>query len=407
MAKTPDSAIKLLSGLVPAATAKARDELKLMQALADKQKAGFKLSPWDWQYYAEQVRKAEYDLDESQLKPYFEANRVVEDGIFFAANQLFGITFKRRTDLPVYHPDVRVYEVFDADGSSLALYYIDLYARDNKGGGAWESNFVDQSGLRGTKPVVYNVCNFRKPADGEPALISFDDVNTLFHEFGHALHDIFSNVQYPTLAGTNVPRDFVEFPSQINEHWALDPKILANYAKHYKTGEVMPQALVDKIKKAGTFNQGFATTEYLQASLLDLAWHALPPGSPVQKVDDFEPAKLKSFEMPQVPPRYRTSYFAHIWGGGYSAGYYAYLWSELIEADAYAWFTENGGLTRENGQRFREKILSKGGTLDAAEMYRAFRGKDPSIEPLLKQRGFDAKAGPAKKEEKKGKGKNK
>jgi peptidyl-dipeptidase Dcp len=390
MAKTPEHAIKLLSDLVPPATDKARAEAAEMQALVDKQNGGFKLAPWDWQYYAEQVRKAEYDLDESQLQPYFELDNVLENGVFFAANKLYGVTFKERTDIPVWQPDVRVFEVFETDGSPLALWYCDYFKRDNKSGGAWEDTWVDESGLLGTHTVVYNVANFTKPAPGQPALLTFDDVTTMFHEFGHALHAMFSNVRYPTLAGTNVPRDFVEFPSQFNEHWALDSTVFAHYARQYQTGAAIPQALVEKIEKARTFNQGFLTTEYLAASLLDLAWHTLPADSPLQKVDTFEAGALQRFhvDVPLVPPRYRSTYFAHIWGGGYSAGYYAYLWSEVIDDDAYAWFTEHGGLTRANGQRFRDMILSRGGTEDAAAMYRAFRGRDPSIEPLLEQRGL-------------------
>ena len=390
MAKTPPQALKLLTDMVPAATAKARSEAEQMQALIDKQGGGFKLAPWDWQYYSEQVRKAQYDLDESQLKPYLELDRVLRDGVFFAANKLYGITFKERKDIPVYHPDVRVFEVTDADGKPLALFYADYFKRDNKGGGAWMDSFVDQSGLMGTLPVVFNVANFTKPAPGQPALLTFDNVTTMFHEFGHALHGMFSKVQYPTLSGTNVPRDFVEFPSQFNEHWALDTIVFANYAKHYQTGQPMPKALVDKIKAAKTFNQGFATTEYLAASLLDIAWHTLPPGSPQQDVDAFETAALKRFNigMYEVPPRYRTSYFAHIWGGGYASSYYAYLWSEVIDDDAYYWFKEHGGLTRENGQRFRDMILSRGGTQEVASLYRTFRGRDPSVEPLLEERGL-------------------
>jgi len=390
MSKAPASALKLLTDMVPAATAKARSEAAQMQALIDKQNGGFKLAPWDWQYYSEQVRKAQYDLDESQLKPYFELDRVMRDGVFFAANKLYGLTFKERKDIPTYHPDVRVFEVTDADGKPLALFYADYFKRDNKSGGAWMDSYVDQSGLMGTLPVVYNVANFTKPAPGQPALLTFSDVNTMFHEFGHALHGMFSKVQYPTLSGTNVPRDFVEFPSQFNEHWALDTIVFTNYAKHYQTGQLMPRTLVDKVKNAKTFNQGFATTEYLAASLLDIAWHTLPPGSSQQDVDAFETAALKRFniDMYEVPPRYRTSYFAHIWGGGYASSYYAYLWSEVIDDDAYYWFRENGGLTRANGQRFREMILSRGGTQDVATLYRAFRGRDPSVEPLLEERGL-------------------
>jgi len=395
MAKTPDAAIKLMTDLVPAATDKARGEAARMQQIVDAQKGGFKIAAWDWGIYSEQVRKAEYDLDESQIKPYFEIDRVLNDGVFFAANQLYGLTFKERKDLPVYHPDVRVFEVFDQDGTSMAIFYTDYWARESKGGGAWMDSFVDQSGLFGTKPVVFNVCNFQKPAPGQPALISYDDVSTMFHEFGHALHGLLSNVRYPMLAGTNVPSDFVEFPSQINEHWALDPKVFANYAKHYQTGEAMPATLVEKIKKSTTFNQGYGTTEYLAAALLDMAWHTLPADAPLQNVGTFEPAALARFkvDLAEVPPRYRTGYFAHIWGGGYSAGYYAYLWSEVLDTDAYSWFTENGGMTRANGQRFRDMILSRGGTMELGAMFRAFRGRDPIVEPLLEQRGLK----PAKK----------
>ncbi|HVV95940.1 MAG TPA: peptidyl-dipeptidase Dcp [Rhodanobacteraceae bacterium] len=394
MAKTPENAIKLMTDMVPAATAKAAGEEADMQALVDKQKGGFKIAPWDWQFYAEQVRKAQYDLDESQIKPYFELDNVLKNGVFFAANKLYGLTFKERKDIPVYQPDVRVFEVFDADGKSLALWYADYFKRDSKSGGAWMDSFVDQSGLLGNKPVVFNVCNFTKPAPGQPALISFSDVTTMFHEFGHALHGMMSNVKYPTLAGTNVPRDFVEFPSQFNEHWALEPSVFANYAKHYKTGAPMPAALVDKIKKSHTFNQGFDTTEYLAAALLDMAWHSLPADAPTQDVEKFEKEALKKYDIdvPAVPPRYRTPYFAHIWGGGYSAGYYAYLWSEVLDDDAYYWFKEHGGMTRENGQRFREMVLSRGSTEDMAKLYRDFRGRDPSVEPLLEERGLKTTA---------------
>jgi len=341
------------------------------------------------------VRKAEYDLDESQVRPYFELDRVIKDGVFFAANKLYGLTFKERTDIPVYNPDVRVWEVFDADGSSLALFYSDYYARPSKSGGAWMDSFVDQNGLTGTKPVVFNVTNFQKPAAGQPALLSWDEVTTCFHEFGHALHGLFSKAKYPTIGGTNVSRDFVEFPSQFNEHWALEPTVFANFAKHYQTGEAMPQALVDKIRKSHTFNQGYDTTEYLEAALLDMAWHALLADAPAQDVATFEPSALKKFgfDVPQVPPRYRSTYFSHIWGGGYSAGYYAYLWAEVLDHDAYYWFKEHGGMTRANGQRFREMILSRGGTADPAALYRAFRGRDPRVDALLVQRGFKPEAG--------------
>ena len=389
-AKTPENAIKLLTDLAPAATARARAEAADMQKLIDAQGGGFKLQPWDWQYYAEQVRKAKYDLDESQIMPYFELNSVLQNGVFYAANKLYGLTFQERHDIPVYHPDVRTFEVFDANGQPLALFYADYFKRDNKQGGAWMDQFVDQSALMGTKPVVFNVANFTKPAAGQPALLTYDDVTTMFHEFGHALHGMFSNVQYPTLSGTNVPRDFVEFPSQFNEHWALEASVFANYARHHQTGAPMPAALVNKIKTSQTFNQGFAFTELLEASLLDFAWHTLPMGSTPSDVDSFEAAALKRFNVlvAEVPPRYRSTYFSHIWDGGYSAGYYSYTWSEVLDDDAYAWFREHGGLTRENGQRFRDMILSRGGTADAATLYRNFRGRDPSVEALLEERGL-------------------
>lgn len=390
MAQTPANALKLLTDTVPAATAKARGELAEIQKVIDAQKGGFKAAASDWDFYAEQVRKAKYDLDEAQIKPYFELDNVLQNGVFFAANQLYGVTFKERKDLPVYHPDVRVFEVTDADGQPLALFYADFFKRDSKSGGAWMDVFVEQDGLTGTKPVVYNVSNFPKPAAGQPALLSWDDVTTMFHEFGHALHGMFSKTTYPSVAGTGVPRDFVEFPSQFNEHWASDPKVFANYAKHYQTKAAMPQELVEKIAKAKTFNQGYATTEYLAAALLDMAWHTQGADAPLQDVDTFEAAALKRYkvDLAQVPPRYRSSYFDHIWGGGYSAGYYAYFWAEMIDHDAFEWFKENGGLSRENGQVFRDKILSIGNTRDLATAYREFRGKDPSVEPLLKNRGL-------------------
>ena len=390
MAKTPDHAIKLLTDMVPAITNKANGEARAMEALITKNKGDLKLEPWDWQFFAEAVRKAQYDFDESQLKPYFELDRVLHDGVFFAAHELYGLTFKERKDIPVYHPDVRVFEVFDADGSSMALWYCDYFKRDNKIGGAWENSFVDGTGLLKTKPVVYNVANFTKPGAGQPALLGFDEVTTMFHEFGHALHAMLTHVEYPRLTGTNVPTDFVEFPSQFNEHWALYPSVLANYAKHYQTGTPMPADLLAKLKKARTFNQGFATGELVQAMLLDMAWHTLPPGPKQADADAFETAALDRFHvrMPLIPPRYRTTYFAHVWSGGYSANYYAYMWSEVLDDDAYAWFTEHGGMTRANGQRFRDMILSRGGTDDVAVLYRAFRGRDPEVGPLLQQRGL-------------------
>jgi peptidyl-dipeptidase Dcp len=390
MAKTPEAAIKLLTDLVPPATAKARGEAAAMQRLIDAQRGGFQLAPWDWQYYAEQVRKAQYALDEEQIKPYFELNRVLEDGVFYAANQLYGLTFKERKDLPVYDPDVRVFEVFDADSTSIGLFYADYFKRDNKQGGAWTGTYIEGSPLLGTQPVVVNVCNFTKPAVGQPALLTYDNVTTMYHEFGHALSALLSRVPYPRLAG--VPRDFVEVPSQFNEHWALYPAVFAHYARRHDTGEPMPAVLVEKIKRSKTFDQGFATTEYVAAALLDLAWHMLPAGPKQADVDSFEAAALRRFkvDVPAVPPRYHTSYFAHIWSGGYAANYYAYMWSEVIEDDAFAWFTEHRGLTRANGQRFRDMILSRGGSADVAALYRAFRGRDPVVGPMLEDRGLVA-----------------
>ncbi|WP_447878882.1 peptidyl-dipeptidase Dcp [Serratia fonticola] len=393
MAKTPDAALAFMRNIVPAATARAEREAKDIQAVIDRQNGGFKLDAWDWQFYAEQVRKEKYDLDESQIKPYFEMNNVLHNGVFYAANLLYGISFKERKDIPVYHPDVRVYEVFDKDGQSLALFYTDFFKRDNKGGGAWMSNFVEQSKLNGTKPVIYNVSNFTKPAAGQPALLSYDDVITMFHEFGHALHGMFADQQYPSLSGTNTARDFVEFPSQFNEHWVSDPQVFAHFAKHYQTGEAMPQVLVDKINKADKFNKGYAMTELLAAALLDMHWHMLGADQPQQDVDKFEAVSLRQdkIDLSYVPPRYRSSYFQHIWGNGYAAGYYAYLWTEMLADDAFQWFSDNGGLTAENGQRFREQVLSQGNSQDLEKLYVKWRGQEPSIEPMLINRGLKDK----------------
>jgi peptidyl-dipeptidase Dcp len=390
MAKTPAAAIALLTDIAKTATKKARGEAAKIQAMIDRENGGFSLEPWDWQYYAAKVRVAEYDIDEAQIKPYLELNRVVRDGMLFAATKMFGLTFHERHDLPVYQPDIRVYEVRDEDGSSLALLYTDYFKRDNKSGGAWMDSLVDQSRLLGTRPVIFNAANFTKPAPGQHALLTFDEVTTLFHEFGHALHGMLSCVEFPMLTGTNVPRDFVEFPSQFNEHCALDPDVLRSYARHHETGEPMPQELVDKIKKSRTFNQGYALTEYLAASLLDMAWHTLPPDAAPQQVEPFEREALKRFDIAlhEVPPRYRTPYFAHIWDGGYQASYYAYLWAEVLDHDTFAWFSERGGLTRENGRRYRDMILSRGGTADAAELYQSFRGQAPLVAPLLAHRGL-------------------
>ncbi|MFZ0321758.1 MAG: peptidyl-dipeptidase Dcp [Candidatus Sulfotelmatobacter sp.] len=396
MAKTPEAALKFMDALVPGATSRAAREAADIQALIDSQKGGFKLQPWDWNFYAEQVRKAKFDLNESEIKPYFELNNVLENGVFYAANQLYGLTFKERKDIPVYNPDVRVFEVSDSDGKPLALFYCDYFKRDNKNGGAWMDEFENQSKLLGTLPVVYNVANFAKPAPGEAALISFTDVTTMFHEFGHGLHGIFANTNYPTLSGPAVPRDFVEFPSQFNEHWASYPAVFEHYAKHYKTGQPMPAELAAKIKRAKTFNQGYALTEILAAAELDMQWHTLPTSAPLQDADAFEAEALRKTHLAigSVPPRYRSSYFLHIWANGYAAGYYAYLWSEMLDDDAYQWFENHGGLTRANGDRFRQMVLSRGNTEELPEMYKAWRGAEPNIEPMLRDRGLleDGKA---------------
>ncbi|HEY1805604.1 MAG TPA: M3 family metallopeptidase [Terracidiphilus sp.] len=395
MAKTPEAAIHFLDALVPAATARAASEAKDIQSLIDSGQGGFTLQPWDWEFYAEQVRKAKFDYDQSQVKPYFELNNVLEKGVFYAAHELYGLTFKERKDLPVWQSDVRVFEVFDADGSPLALWYCDYFKRDNKNGGAWEDSLVGQSKLLGTLPVVYNVANFEKPAQGQPALLSFDDVTTMFHEFGHALHAMFADTEYPTLSGTAVARDFVEFPSQFNEHWASNPQVFQNFARHYKTGEPMPADLAAKIVRAKTFNQGYDFTEILAAAELDMQWHILPATAPLENPDTFEQQALKRthLSISYVPPRYRSSYFLHIWQEGYQAGYYAYTWSEMLDDDAYQWFEDHGGLTRANGDRFRRMVLSRGNTEDLQRMYETWLGGKPNIEPMLKDRGLNKVSG--------------
>jgi peptidyl-dipeptidase Dcp len=399
-AKNPEAINAMLERIAPIAVANARKEGGVLQAMIDsEQKAKgqptFELQPWDWSYYTEKVRKAQYDYDESQIKPYLEMDNVLEKGVFFAANKLYGLNFKRRTDLPVYEPDVRVYDVFNADGSELALVLVDPYARATKQGGAWMSSYVNQSDLMGTKPVVALHLNVTKPADGKPALMTWDDANTAFHEFGHVLHGMFSDVKYPYFSGTSVPRDFVEYPSQVNEMWQDDPTVLANYAKHWQTGEAMPKALLDKVMAASKFNEGFTTTEYLGAAMLDQKWHQvgadqLPDAAGVM---DYEAAALKAvgLDYAPVPPRYRTPYFSHIMGG-YAAGYYAYIWSEVLDADTALWIRNHGGLTRENGDRFRSMLLSRGGSQDALELFKAFYGADPDIGPLLERRGLTAPA---------------
>ena len=390
MAATPEAVQAFLGQLAGPTRAAIDAEAEELQALIAADGQNFELKPWDWERYAERLRKQKYDLNQEELKPYLELSRVLNDGLFHVAERLYGITLKPRTDLPVYHPDVTVYEVFDEDGSAIGLIYFDFFKRDNKAGGAWMGNFVDQSRLFGTKPVVYNVCNFTKPAAGEPALLSLVEVATLFHEFGHGLHGLFADQDYPTLSGTSVARDFVELPSQFNEHWALHPDVLKRYAIHHQTGEPMPEGLADKISTVARFNQAYAMGETLAAAQLDMQWHSIGADEGAQDVDVFEKRALKAagVDFDAVPPRYRTSYFKHIWGGGYAAGYYAYLWAEMLDVDAYHWFLEHGGLTRENGQRFRDLILSRGHTADYGEMFRAFYGKDPEIGPLLEHRGL-------------------
>jgi peptidyl-dipeptidase Dcp len=392
MAKTPKTALAFMRQLGAPVAAEQKREAGELQAQIKAEGGSFALKPWDWDLYSEKLRKAKYDLNQDELKPYFEINKVLTDGVFYAANQLYGITFKRRTDIPVYQPDVMVYEVFEGDGRTIGLMYFDYWKRDNKNGGAWMSNFVNQARLLGTKPVIYNVGNFTKPAAGQPALITFDDVTTMFHEFGHALHGLFANQTYPSVSGTNTARDFVEFPSQFNEHWALDPKVLPHYAVNYRTGAVIPPELVGKIKRAATFNTGYSFGEALAAAEMDMSWHSLPASAGQQDADAFEAKALAEtgLDTADVPPRYRSSYFLHIWGNGYSAGYYAYQWTKMLDANAYDWFERNGGMTRANGQRFRDMILSKGHTEDYAPMFRAFYGKDPEVAPLLHNLGLNA-----------------
>ena len=391
MAKTPDAALDFMRGIAPAARARAEREQADIQKVIDDEQGGFSVQAWDWSFYAERVRLGKYALDESQIKPYFALNTTLVDGVFWAASQLFGIRFVERFDIPVYHPDVRVWEIFDHNGEGMALFYGDFFARDSKGGGAWMGNFIEQSHEFAARPVIYNVCNYQKPANGQTALLSWDDVITLFHEFGHTLHGLFANQRFATLSGTNTPRDFVEFPSQINEHWASHPQVFAHYARHYQTGEPMPEALREKMLTATQFNKGYDMTELLSAALLDMNWHGISAQQNVGSLDAFEMEALKkeALDIPAVPPRYRSSYFAHIFGGGYAAGYYAYLWTQMLADDGYQWFEEQGGLTRENGQKFREAILSRGNSTDLAELYREWRGHDPLIEPMLENRGLN------------------
>lgn len=388
MARTPANAVQFLDRLVPAARASVAAEAAEVEQWMRRQGAEHSLEAWDWNFYAEQLRQAKFDLNEDEVRPYFELKSVFERGVLFAASEMYGIRFEIRTDLPVWHPDVTTYEIFDADGSHLALLYTDFFKRDSKRGGAWMSSLVEQSKLLGTQPVICNVCNYTRPAEGEPALLSSDEVDTLFHEFGHALHGIFSDVTYPSLSGTSVARDFVEFPSQFNEHWASYPTVFASYARHYRTGEPMPAELEAKLRLTKNFNGGHALAEVLAAAEMDLQWHTLAPNAPLQDAAAFEAAALrrKGVDIAAVPPRYRSSYFSHIFGGGYAAGYYAYLWAEMLDSDAYAWFEEHGGPIREHGDRLRRMVLSRGNTADPAELYRAWRGRDPEIGPMLRGR---------------------
>ncbi len=392
-AQTVDAVNDRLASLAPPAVANAQREAADLQAMAAASGADHEIAAWDWAYYTEKVRADRYAFDASELRPYFEIDTVLEKGVFFAANRLFGLTFEERPALPTYHPDVRVWEVFDADGSPLGLFLGDFYARPSKRGGAWMNAYVSQSHLFETAPVVANHLNVPKPPEGEPTLLTFEEVETMFHEFGHALHAFFSDVRYPYFAGTSVPRDFVEYPSQVNEMWAVWPEVLENYAVHYETGEPMPRDLLDRVLATQTFNQGFATTEYLAASILDQAWHQITVDEvpDAAGVEGFEAAALEAggVALDAVPPRYRSTYFSHIWSSGYSAGYYSYIWSEVLDADSVEWFRENGGLRRENGDHFRRTLLSRGGSVEALDLYRAFRGADPDVRPLLVRRGLN------------------
>jgi peptidyl-dipeptidase Dcp len=384
---------ELLGRITPVAVANALAEAAELQKSIQDDGESFELRAWDWAYYAERVRRSRYEVDSAALRPYLALDQVLADGVFFAAGELYGLRFEQRQDLPTYHPQVRVFEVFDADGSPLGLFLADLFTRDSKRGGAWQSTFVSQSRLRGTRPVVVVNMNIPRPPAGEPVLLTMDEVRTLFHEFGHALHSLFSDVEFPRFTGTSVPRDFVEYPSQVNEMWVLWPEIVANYARHHRTGEPMPAELVERLRSSERFNAGFTTTEYLAASLLDLAWHRLSPedAAAVSDVEQFEAEALAAAgaAVLAVPPRYRSTYFAHIFStDSYSAGYYSYIWSEVLDADTVEWFKENGGLRRENGDWFRSRLLSRGGSIDSMVAFREFRGRDPRIEPLLERRGL-------------------
>ncbi|MFB2642133.1 M3 family metallopeptidase [Shewanella bicestrii] len=391
MAKTPEAVYSMFGSMVPAVVANTEKEAADIQAMIDKTGGKFELAPWDWEFYAEKVRQEKYALDANSIRPYFEFNRVLEDGVFYTLKELYGVTLKPRPDLPVYHPDVKAYEMFDADGSSMAIFYADYFAREGKRGGAWMSSFVGQSFLEGTKPVVVNVMNIKKAPEGQPTFVSYNEVTTMFHEMGHGTHGMFSKVTYPSLAGTSVSRDFVEFPSTFEEDWAAHPKVLANYAKHYETGKPIPDDLLQKLLKSGSFNQGFDTLEYMAAALVDMEWHSLSPDAPLQDVATFEANALKKhgLNITAVPPRYKSTYFAHAFPGGYSASYYAYMWSEILAADAYAYVQTQGGLNREIGMKYRKTIREVGNSIAPMEAYKNFRGQEPTTEGLLNRRGLN------------------
>ena len=391
MAKTPEAVYSMFGSMVPAVVANTEKEAADIQAMINKTGGKFELAPWDWEFYAEKVRQEKYALDANSIRPYFEFNRVLEDGVFYTLKELYGVTLKPRLDLPVYHPDVKAYEMFDADGSSMAIFYADYFAREGKRGGAWMSSFVGQSFLEGTKPVVVNVMNIKKAPDGQPTFVSYNEVTTMFHEMGHGTHGMFSKVTYPSLSGTSVSRDFVEFPSTFEEDWAAHPKVLANYAKHYETGKPIPDELLQKLLKSGSFNQGFDTLEYMAAALVDMEWHSLSPDAPLQDVATFEANALKKhgLNITAVPPRYKSTYFAHAFPGGYSASYYAYMWSEILAADAFAYVQTQGGLNSEIGMKYRKTIREVGNSIAPMEAYKNFRGQEPTTEGLLNRRGLN------------------
>ena len=390
VARTPDAALKMLTDLVPGVVARVKEEAAMLKEVMAEQGADHELQPWDWEYYAERVRESKFQVDDAEVKPYFELSSVMDNGVFFTMKKLFGVEFRERKDLPLFHPEVRIYDVLNEDGSEIGLFYFDPVKRDSKRGGAWMSSYVGQSLLKSEKPVIANTLNIPRPAEGEPALISFDNVTTLFHEMGHGVHGLFSDVQYPSVAGTATPRDFVEFPSTFQEDWAVQPDILSNYARHYETGEPIPDDLLKKVIAASNFNQGFDTLEYLSAAILDMAWHTLSADEIPDNIEEFEAATLKKYgvDIPAVPPRYKTQYFAHIWGPGYASSYYAYIWSEVLAADAFAHMIANGGATRANGDRFRNEVLSRGSSRDPMKSYREYRGQDATVDALLIRRGL-------------------